>query len=45
MKDLPNRPNKINRMSRSDGGEKLVNIIISISMGVIIGFVIAYLMM
>ena len=45
MKDLPNRPNKMDRMNRSDGGEKLVNIIISISMGVIIGFVIAYLMM
>ena len=45
MKDLPNKMDRMNRMNRSDGGEKLVNIIISISMGVTIGLVIAYLMM
>ena len=42
MKDLPNR---MDRMNRSDGGEKLVNFITGIAIGIIIGFVIAYLMM
>jgi len=37
--------NRMNRMNRSDGGEKLVNFITGIAIGVIIGFVIAYLMM
>ena len=45
MKDLPNKPNKMDRMNRSDGGEKLVNFIAGIAIGVIIGLVIACLMM
>ena len=45
MKGLPNKPNKMDKMNRSDGGEKLVNFITGIAMGVIIGLVIACLMM